>query len=400
MSTPATTAWTPTGSPEQLALGTGAFTVCFAVFGSISAMMPILKGRLHLSPMEVSIALAMPVLLGSLGRIPLGILTDRYGGRRMFIIVMASAVVAGIAAGFADSYSALLVAGFFVGIGLASFSVGTGFVSPWYPAERQGAALGIYGAGNVGQSLAAYGAPVIVAALGYSWGFHVYALLAVLWLTLFIWRAHDAPVRKAPVPLSATLALLRQPKSWALSAFYFLTFGGFVAMSIYLPTLLTDQFQLTGGDAGRRTAGFVLLATAMRPIGGVLADKVGGRRVLNLVFPVTALFALLMISTSIVPFTIGALGVALAIGVGNGAVLKLAPEYFPTSVGAITGLVGAAGGLGGFFPPLVLGVMRSNVGSYAPGFVLLCAVALTCSWICLRLGRGDADRGGLAVKAA
>src|SRR6266542_780807 len=154
----------PSGNTLQLVLATGAFAICFAVFGSVSAMMPILKKSLSLGPVQVSIALAIPVLLGSIGRIPLGMLTDRYGGRLIFAVVMACSIIPAIAMGWVHSYSALLVFGFLIGIALASFSVGVAFVSRWYPPEKQGTALGIYGAGNVGQSLGAFGAPVIVAA--------------------------------------------------------------------------------------------------------------------------------------------------------------------------------------------------------------------------------------------
>src|SRR5215470_10646699 len=150
----------------QLILGTGAFALCFAVFGSVSAMMPVLKRQFHLSPVETSIAMAIPVLLGSLGRIPLGLLADRFGGRKVFTVTMALSVAAALLMGTVSGYPQLLLFGFFTGIALASFSVGVAFVSGWYPAERQGFALGIYGAGNVGQSLAAFGAPLLYSLLG------------------------------------------------------------------------------------------------------------------------------------------------------------------------------------------------------------------------------------------
>src|SRR5262249_45682097 len=157
------------GNSLQLALATGAFAICFAVFGSVSAMMPILKKALALNPVQVSVALAIPVLLGSLGRIPLGMLTDRFGGRLIFSIVMACSIVPAILMGFVSAYWQLVACGFFIGIALASFSVGVGFVSGWFPPERQGAVLGVYGAGNIGQSLAAFGSPVLAAALGFKW---------------------------------------------------------------------------------------------------------------------------------------------------------------------------------------------------------------------------------------
>lgn len=374
------------GNPLQLALATGAFAICFAVFGSVSAMMPILRKTLSLDPLEVSIALAVPVLLGSLGRIPLGILTDRYGPRLIFSIVMACSAVPAFLMGWVSSYTQLLVCGFFIGIALASFSVGVSLASGWYPAARQGFALGVYGAGNIGQSLAAFGSPLLAAALGYVWGFWVFGIATLVWLAVYLLKAEDAPRTAPPKSLAASLDPLREPMSWVLSLFYFLTFGGFVAMSIYLPIFLTEMFELTPQDAGLRTAGFVALATLMRPAGGALADRVGGRRILAWVFPATAAMAVFMACPSIVTFTIGALGMAAAIGLGNGAVFKLVPEYFPRTVGSVTGLVGAAGGLGGFFPPLVLGAVRQSTGSFTLGFVFLMAFALVCLVVLRRTG--------------
>src|SRR4029453_16704735 len=155
----------------------------------------------------------------------------------------------------------------------------------------------------------------------------------------------DAPGPAAPKGLSAMAAVLRRPLAWILSLFYFLTFGGFVAFSIYLPTLLRDQFGLRPADAGFRTAGFVVLATLLRPVGGALADRIGGARVLSGVFLAVVPFALLLAWPSMIPFTVGALGCAALLGLGNGAVFKLVPQYFPGETATVTGLVGAMGGL-------------------------------------------------------
>ena len=368
----------PSGNGLQLALGTGAFAFCFAVFGSVSAMMPILKKNLDLDPLQVSIAIAIPVLLGSLGRIPLGMLTDRYGGRIIFSIVMACSIVPSILMGWVSEYWQLLACGFFIGIALASFSVGVGFVSGWYEARRQGTALGIYGAGNIGQSLAAFGSPLLAGALGFKWGFWTFGLILSVWLVVFVMKAENAPRRAPAKTVKEMLRPLSDKMSWVLSLYYFLTFGGFVAMSIYLPTFLTDMFKLTPQDAGMRTAGFVVLATLMRPVGGMLADRIGGKKILVWVFPITAAMAIFMACPLMSTFTIGALGMAAAIGLGNGAVFKLVPEYFPQSVGSVTGLVGAAGGLGGFFPPLVLGAIRQATGGFTWGFIFLAVFALSC----------------------
>lgn len=379
------------GNSLQLILATGTFAVGFAVFGSASAMMPQIKDRLGLSPVEVSIALAVPVLLGSLGRIPLGMLSDRFGPRAVSIGVLICTVLAGFAIGFVDSFPTLLLCGFFLGIGLASFSAAAPLASGWYPAHRQGAALGVYGMGNIGQSMAALGAPVVAFAMGYRWGFWFFALLAFFWLVAFWALARDArrPL-DAPVKRPQLLPLLREPKVWLLSLYYFLTFGGLVAMAVYLPTLLTDGtlFRLERLDAGFRAAGFAAVATLLRPVGGSLADRIGGQKVLLRVFPATCVLALVMALAveleSLFLFSIGALGMAAAIGLGNGAVFKLVPQYFPRAVGSVTGLVGAAGGLGGFFPPLVLGTLRQATGTYTWGFALLSLFSAVCLVVCLR----------------
>jgi len=352
----------------QLVLGTGAFALFFAVFGSLSAMMPILSAQLHLTAVQKSTAVALPVLLGSLARIPLGMLTDRLGGRFVFAAVMILSLLPAFLMGGVRDYLHLLIYGFLIGISLASFSVGVGFVSGWYSADRQGFALGVYGAGNIGQSLAVFGAPLIAAACGLRWGFWTFGVLLAIWLCVFALAARNASRRGAPKSFAETLRPLQDRRSWELSLYYFLTFGGFVAMAIYLPIFLTEIFHLTPQDAGFRTAGFVVLATAMRPLGGVLADRFGGRSILKWVFPFTGGMAIFLACPLMVTFTIGALGVAGAIGLGNGAVFKLVPEYFPSSVGSVTGLVGARAAWVDSFHPSCEASSRSGQGRSFPDF--------------------------------
>lgn len=366
---------------RQLALGTISFAVCFAAWGLISAFAPRFREIYHLSASQTAFLVAIPVLLGSLARVPVGLLTDRYKGRVIFSALMTFSALAALLVPQAASYSTLLAIGFFLGVSGSSFAVGVGFVSPWFPRERQGSALGVYGLGNIGQSAAVFLGPLLATAVGWQNVFRFASLLLVVWAAVFTAMARNAAVTVEPRSLGAMLSVLgRERLAWVLSAFYFLTFGGFVAFSIYLPSLLKDEFRLTPADAGFRTAGFVVCATLLRPLGGWLSDRIGGARVLSIVFAGVAPFAMLLAWPSMLPFTVGALGCAALLGMGNGAVFKLVPHYFPTETGTVTGLVGAMGGLGGFFPPLLLGFFRDCVGVIWPAFVLL-ALTSFALWI-------------------
>ena len=368
---------------RHVALGTISFAICFAAWGSIGAFAPRFREALHLTPSQTAFLVAVPVLLGSLARLPMGILTDRWGGRAIFAILMAAVAAPVWLVPAQTSYGGLVTVAFLLGLAGSSFAIGVGYVSRWTPAAQQGSALGVYGMGNIGQSGAVFLGPVIAAKLGMPAVYRGLAAMLVVWAAVFALSARNAPApaNAANKGLGAVFEVLAKEKlSWLLSAFYFLTFGGFVAFSIYLPTLLKDEFHLAPADAGFRTAGFVVLATLMRPVGGLLADRAGGARVLAVVFLGVAAFALVMGAPSMVPFTVGALGCAALLGLGNGAVFKLVPQYFPAQTGTVTGLVGAMGGLGGFFPPLLLAFFRSHTGSIWPGFAMLAATSLILWW--------------------
>jgi len=366
---------------RHLALGTISFTVCFAAWGLISAFAPRFRELLHLSPSETALLVAVPVLLGSLARLPMGILADRFGARILFAVLMAGVAIPVWLVPLQATYTNLLVVAFFLGLAGSSFAIGVNYCSRWTPPAQQGGALGVYGLGNIGQSAAVFLGPVLAARIGMPAVYKIVAVLLVLWAAAFALLAKDAPRTGARGPAPSVMhVLLTERLSWLLAAFYFLTFGGFVAFSIYLPTLLRDAFKLAPADAGFRTAGFVVLATLLRPLGGWLADRIGGARVLTAVFAGVVPFALLLAWPAILPFTVGALGCAALLGLGNGAVFKLVPQYFPTQTGTVTGLVGAMGGLGGFFPPLLLGFFRQNLGVIWPGFVLLSLTSLALWW--------------------
>jgi NNP family nitrate/nitrite transporter-like MFS transporter len=361
----------------QLALGTISFAICFAAWGLISAFAPRFREAFHLTATQSAVLIAVPVLLGSLFRIVMGMLADRFGGRAVFTLLMLVVVAPCFIVPLASSYERLLYVAFLLGMAGSSFAVGVGFVSRWFPPEQQGGALGIYGLGNIGQSAAVFLGPVLATVVGWQNVFRGSAVLLAMWGIAFYAMARNAPKAVRPAGFGEMVRLLaRERLSWVLSLFYFLTFGGFVAFSIYLPSLLKDQFGLKPADAGFRTAGFVVLATLSRPLGGWLSDRIGGARVLYFVFAGIVPFALLMSWVSMLPFTVGALSCAFLLGLGNGAVFKLVPQYFPKEVGTVTGLVGAMGGLGGFFPPLLLGFFRDHLHAIWPGFALLALVSL------------------------
>jgi NNP family nitrate/nitrite transporter-like MFS transporter len=362
------------------------FALCFAAWGLVGAFAPLFRAALRLSASETALLVAVPVLLGALARLPAGMLADRLGARPVFAVLMVLSAVPPFLVPLASDYGTLIAVAFALGLAGSSFAVGVGYVSRWTPPARQGTAVGVYGLGNIGQSAAVFLGPVLAGIVGWQAVFRGVAVVLLVWAVGFALLARDAPGRPPAKGAREMVQLLAsRPLAWALAAFYFLTFGGFVAFSIYLPTLLKDEFGLSPADAGFRTAGFVVLATLMRPVGGALSDRIGGARVLRGVLRGVVPFALLLAWTSMVPFTVGALGCAALLGLGNGAVFKLVPQYFPAETGTVTGLVGAMGGLGGFFPPLLLGLFRDLLGVGWPAFVLLAATALVLDRVNERL---------------
>ena len=362
---------------RALVLATLSFAVSFAAWGLIGGLAPVFTDLYKLSASQTALLVAVPVLLGSLARLPMGMLTDRFGGRAMFTVLLLISSVASWAVSLTTSYESLLASAFFIGLAGSSFAIGAAFVSRWTPPAIQGTALGVFGLGLLGQSLAVFGGAVAAGRFGWAAVFRGVSIAMFLWAIAFALLARNKPGAARPAGVGAMIRVLRdEPVAWWLGAFYFLTFGGFVAFSIYLPTLLKSQFGLSAGDAGFRAAGFVILATLMRPLGGWLSDRIGGAQVLSWVFSGVAIFSLLLAWPSMIPFTVGALGCAALLGLGNGAVFKLVPERFPRDTGTVTGLVGALGGLGGFFPPLLLGFFRDRLGVLWPGFVLLALTAV------------------------
>jgi NNP family nitrate/nitrite transporter-like MFS transporter len=368
------------GSAWNLALGTVAFALCFTAWSLIAPFAKTFKADLGLNYTQALLLTAVPVLLGSLLRIPMGVLTDRYGGRRIFAGLLALSALPVVLFGYADTYWALIAVGFALGVAGSSFAVGIPFVASWYPRERQGFALGVYGIGNVGTAIAFFGAPAVVDRWGrpaLGWATAIVLVAASL---LFYSLARNPP--RAAAPTHYRQVLRSGWRLYRLAFFYFITFGGFVAMAFLLPTLLQDWFDYSKGEASARAAGFIIAATIARPIGGWLSDRVGAYPVLVLAFAGIAIdaavLAALAPSPRIVPVTIACLSLGTFLGAGNGAVFKLVPAEFPNDAGAAGGVVGAAGGLGGFFPPVFVGLVKDVEGTYTYGFVGLLVFVAVC----------------------
>ncbi|MGZ4519343.1 MAG: MFS transporter [Mycobacteriaceae bacterium] len=367
---------------RMLSLATVGFLINFWAWALIGPLGPTFGKELHLSSLQQSLLVALPVVVGSLGRIPVGALTDRFGARVMFPAVSALTIFPVLFVGLGgNSYARLLIGGFFLGIGGTAFAVGVPLVNSWFPPARRGLAIGIFGAGTGGTAVSAFTTIRLADAYGRSAPFILVAILLGIFTVVAALLLRTPAGRPAPGGsfLARTLTAVRMPATVQLSMLYAVGFGGFVAFSVYLPTSLRNEYGLTVGDAAARTAGFVVLAVAARPFGGWLSDRVGPIPVLAVSFTAAALFALLTAGGfSLMPLaTIGYLGLAAMLGAASGACFALVAKVVPAAqVGAVTGVVGAAGGLGGFVPPLVMGALYGSFGNYRIGLLLLAVVAL------------------------
>ncbi|MEV1122041.1 MFS transporter [Actinosynnema sp. NPDC049800] len=366
----------------MLTVATLGFVVNFWAWALLSPLGPLFKDSLGLSAFQQALLVAVPVVVGSVGRIPVGALTDRFGGRVMFPLVSGVTIVPVLFLGVwgHSSLPALLIGGFFLGIGGTTFAVGVPFVNSWFPPRRRGLAIGVFGAGMGGTAISALTTVPLVDADGIATPFTVTAAVLAVYAVIAALVLRDAPDRVIPTESLARRlgGTLRLSVTWHASALYAVAFGGYVAFSVYLPAYLRTAYGLTQSDAANRMAGFVLLAVVMRPLGGWLSDRFGPVRVLaGSLGVVTAGAVLQSFTPALVPWgTIAFLSMAAALGAGSGAVFALVALLVPANrVGSVTGVVGAAGGLGGFVPPLVMGALYGAVSSYALGLVALAAVA-------------------------
>ena len=375
----------PAGRALNLTLATSTSVVCFWAWNSIATLSAFYTQHLHLNPATTGVLVAMPVFVGSLGRIVVGALTDKYGGRAMFTFVLLASIVPILlvaVGGSLDSFALVLAAGVLLGVAGTVFAVGIPFVSAWYEPARRGFATGVFGAGMGGTALAAFLNPRLVAAIGYvPTHLLIAAILAVM--AAIIWfRMKEAPGwtrSNAPV-MPKLIDAVKTPVTWKLCFLYAVLFGGFVSFATYLPTYLRDVYSFDPSAAGARTAGFALAAVLARPVGGVLADKIGPKPVVIAALAGVAVLAWVvnLQPDGDVPAGLTFVAMAAALGLGTGGVFAwvgvLAPEG---KVGSISGVVSAAGGLGGYFPPLIMGATYDAAAhSYAIGLLLLVATAL------------------------
>ncbi|WP_369217734.1 MFS transporter [Streptomyces flavofungini] len=364
-----------------MAVATIGFTLTFWAWDLVAPLGSDFKDRLNLSSFEQSLLVAVPVIVGSLGRVPVGALTDRYGARKMFPLVAALTIVPVLLIIPArHSFGAMLAVGFLLGLGGTTFAIGIPLVNSWFPPARRGFALGVFGMGMGGVALSGYFTPRI-AEHGDNLPYIIVAIALAAFAVLAALLITDRPDRPVPTDSLGTRlgAAGRLRVTWELSALYAIGFGGIVAFGVYLPTYLKTWYDLSPTDAGTKAAGFALVTVVFRPIGGWLSDRLHPATVTTGALAVVALFAVVQaFDPKLNPVgTICFLLMAAGLGTASGSVFALVSQVTPQpKVGSVTGIVGAVGGLGGFLPPLVMGAIYSAKDSYSIGFMLLSDLAL------------------------
>ena len=353
------------------------FDMSFMLWVLLGALGIYIAESAGLSPAQKGLVVAIPILSGSLLRIPLGLLGDRFGGKRVGIAMLAFLFLP-LAIGWqaGDGLSSLLGVGLMLGTAGASFAVALPLASRWYPPERQGLAMGVAAAGNSGTVIANLVAPRLANIVGW----HNVLVLAMLPLAVvlvaFVLLAKDSPDRSSGQPIGRYLSALKHGDLWLFCLFYSVTFGGYVGLSSFLPLFFRDQYHVTPVTAGYLTALAAFVGSGLRPVGGYLADRLGGVRLLSvLLIGIGAVYAIGATLPGLAAME-GLLLVGMAcLGMGNGAVFQLVPQRFRREIGIATGVVGALGGLGGFFLPNLLGGVKGATGSFAGGFLVLAGVA-------------------------
>ncbi len=406
------------GQSRALWMSTIAFTVCFAVWTIFAIIGVQIKQQYGLNETQFGLLVGTPILTGSLVRIFLGVWTDQYGGRRIYTVVMLSAAAATFLLSYATTYTQVLIAALGVGIAGGSFAVGIAYVSRWYPAEKQGTALGIFGAGNVGAAVTKFIAPFVMVAYGWQATAQIWAAAIAVMGIVFWFATKEDPVllarrAKGERPRSTWLEFesLKNVQVWRFSLYYFFAFGAFVALALWLPRYLIGVYGLDITTAGMIGAAYSVPASLFRVYGGVLADKYGARRVMYWMFGVSVLITFILsyppttytiqgikgpitfhMATGVVTFTAMIFVLGFFMSLGKAAVYKHIPVYYPQNVGAVGGLVGMIGGLGGFVLPITFGVLNDLTGIWTSCFMLLFLVAAgSLVWMHLAIQRMERE---------
>jgi NNP family nitrate/nitrite transporter-like MFS transporter len=422
----ATTPIVSQGGQEQgraLWLSTIAFTVCFAVWTIFAIIGVQIKRELGLSETQFGLLVGTPILTGSLIRLILGIWSDQYGGRMVFTFTMLSAAIMTALLTQAYDYPTFLLAALGVGIAGGSFSVGVAYVAKWFPKEKQGTALGIFGAGNVGAAVTKFAAPVIMVAYGWKTVALIWAAALLVMAVVFFVMTKDDPDlarRRAtgakPEPLSAMMEPLKNIQVWRFSLYYFFVFGAFVALALWLPRYLIGVYGLDIVTAGMVGAAYSIPASIFRAYGGHLSDKFGARRIMYWTFSVSVICTFILsyppteyvvqgirgpmsfsMSMGLIGFMITTFTLGFFMSLGKAAVYKHIPVYYPDRVGAVGGVVGLVGGLGGFVLPIAFGALNDLTGVWQSCFWLLfLIVTVALIWMhvsILRMEREAAEQG-------
>jgi len=356
------------------------FDMSFMVWVLLGALSVQIAKDLGLTPAEKGLMVAVPILAGAALRIVNGVLVDRIGPKKTGLIAQVIVII-GLAAAWLlhiNSFNAILAMGVVLGMAGASFAVALPLASRWYPAKYQGVALGIAGAGNSGTVLASLFAPTLARMFGWQAVFGLTALPLILVFVVYALMAKDAPDQPPARTASEYARILKEPDAWWFMLFYGVTFGGFVGLSSSLNVYFNSEYGLMPVTAGFFTAACVFIGSLVRPVGGAIADRIGGVRMLSIMYSVAAL-ALVVFSFKMptVWQTLGVLLVAMgALGMGNGAVFQLVPQRFRHEMGIMTGLVGAFGGVGGFYLAASLGLSKQITGSYQTGLIGFAVLAL------------------------
>jgi NNP family nitrate/nitrite transporter-like MFS transporter len=395
-------------------MSTIAFTVCFAVWTIFAIIGVKIKQELGLNETQFGLLVGTPILTGSLVRIFLGIWTDQYGGRRIYTLVMLAAAVATYLLTYAHTYPQFLVAALGVGIAGGSFAVGIAYVSRWYPAQKQGTALGVFGAGNVGAAVTKFFAPFVLVAYGWQVTAQVWAAGIAIMAIVFWFMTKEDPTEmerraKGEKARSAWMELepLKNIQVWRFALYYFFTFGAFVALALWLPRYLIGVYHLDIETAGMLGAAYSVPASLFRIYGGVLSDRYGARRIMYWMFGVSVLICFILaypptdyivegmkgsfhfrLATGVVTFTCLIFVLGFFMSLGKAAVYKHIPVYYPNNVGSVGGLVGMIGGLGGFVLPIAFGALNDLTGVWTSCFMLLFLIAgVSLVWMHLAVQR-------------